>query len=412
MMQRLKVSVPILFLFCFFIHPVMLKGLGTISYAYIYGIPAFYLLLNIRCFRRMTFRQCIILEVAVVLIILSFVYPAIHNTSDYSYLKVSTYFFRKLLIYVFLIKVLVNHYGEETTTSHFMYYFSLVHAAYVIGTLLFVFVPGLKNAWFSVFEEVIESEEYLQSFGYTFRIGWQGFSGYAFTIFCTISCLFLMYLYYGRNREIELEPIQFFVPFVLSFAGNMFYGRSGLVVSIVGCLVALIIWNRKHFYSVLKAGGIVAIIVLLVYSLRNVAFFSDWYRWMSSPIINLIKTGSFNNVSINRTHEMVFMPDFKTIIWGDGYFMQDGHYYMRTDSGIMRNVLFWGIVGVIITYGLTIYSLIELKKRDILLFLLILGSFIAFEYKGHVYYEFVSLMAAMAFVETLRRPKRILSYKR
>ena len=306
------------------------------------------------------------------------------------------------MIYIFLIGILAKHYKESLTVSHFMYYFSLTQAAYVVGTLIMVFVPGFKNMWFSIFKEVVESEQYLQSFGYTFRIGWQGFSGFGLTIFCSISCIFLMYLYYGKNREVEISGIQFIIPLILCFMGNMFYGRSGLVVSIIGCMLALIVWNKAHFYKVFRIIIIIVIVIGLLYSLRNNPMFHDWYYWMSTPIVNLIKTGSFNNISISTTHDMVFRPEFNTVLFGDGYYTQNGHYYMQTDSGIMRNILFWGIIGMVLSYGMTIYSIFELKKRDIFLLLLIIGAFMAFEYKGHVYFDFVALMLAFTFIDTYK----------
>ncbi len=38
-----------------------------------------------------------------------------------------------------------------------------------------------------------------------------------------------------------------------------------------------------------------------------------------------------------------------------------------------------------------------------LLFLLVIGSFAAFEYKGDMYYEYITLFLSVSFVETLRR---------
>lgn len=400
---KFKTSIPLMLLFCIYLHPVMLKGPSILSYIYIYGIPAIYLILNISKYRILTIKQGILIGLAIILIVLSIVYPTLHNTNDYSYVKVATYIFRKLVVYIFLVSILAKHYKEKTTIDLFMYYFSLAQATYVVGTILLVFLPGIKKVWFSLFNEVIDSEEYLQAYGYTFRIGWQGFSGFGFTIFCSFSCLFLMYLYYNKNSKLSLTTTQFIVPFALCFLGNMFYGRSGLIVSIVGCLAALVVWNRKHFFKVLKIAVLIAVVIEVVYSLRDVAFFRDWYNWMSTPIINVVKTGHFNNASFQTTQDMIFKPEMKTIFLGDGYFMQDGHYYMKTDSGFMRNILFWGMLGLIISYGMTIYSLTELKKKDTLLFILFVGAFFAFEYKGHVYYDFAAIMLAFTFIDTIRQ---------
>lgn len=98
-----------------------------------------------------------------------------------------------------------------------MYYYALTHAIYVIGTLLLVFIPSLKTFWFSVFEEVVSSEMLSESFGYTFRIGWQGFSGYRLTLHCTLSCIFLLYLFYVGKRNFQINKKILLICYILCF---------------------------------------------------------------------------------------------------------------------------------------------------------------------------------------------------
>lgn len=400
--EKFKISIPIVIVFCVFIHPVMIKGPAMFSYIYQYGIPFVYVFLHIRSVVKLSRKQAMIYGLLLLLILLSIIYPTMHATNDYSYVKVATYVFRKIFIYIFLLSILVKHYKKETKVEHFMYYFSVVQAIYVVGTIALVFIPGLKNLWFSIFNEVIESDILLQSYGYTFRIGWQGFSGYGFTILCSVSCIFLLYLYYGKNTGINITGYQFFIPFCLCFLGNMFYGRSGLVVSIFASIIGLIIWNKVHLMKLFRILMIMFVFILGIYSLRNVGVFKDWYYWMSKPIINLFTTGSFDNISISTTHDMVFNPGFNTFLFGDGYYIKDGHYYMMTDSGFMRSILFWGIVGTATCYLTTVIALLEIKKCSVMLFVLLFGAFLAFEYKGHIYFDFILIMLATTYIETLK----------
>ena len=401
--ERFRLSVPLVIIFCFFIHPVMIKGPAIVSYIYQYGIPFSYVLLHAKSVAKLSKKQAIIYSLLILLILLSIVYPTIYSTNEYSYIRVTTFVFRKIFVYIFLISILVKHYKKTVSIEYFMYYFSMVQALYVVGTMALVFVPGLKSLWFSLFDEVIESDELMQSFGYTFRIGWQGFSGFEFTIFCSVSCLFLLYLYYERNVEINITRYQFFVPFFLCLLGNMFYGRSGLVVTIFSSAIGLIAWNKADFIKIVRIVIIMFAFTFGIYLLRNVGIFKEWYYWMSNPIINLFTTGSFNNISISTTHDMIFNPGFKTILWGDGYYTKDGHYYMLTDSGFMRSILFWGIFGTVICYLTTIISLSEVKKKSTILYILLLGSFLAFEYKGHMYFYFILIMLAMTYVDSLKK---------
>jgi len=369
---------------------------------YIYGIPFLYLLCNWKLISKKTKRQRVIMAMAVFLIILAYVYPIVHGTHDYSYIKVAFFIFRKLIIYLFLACMIVKEYKERASFEHFIYYYAITHAIYVIGTLLLVFIPGLKQFWFDIFMDQTGNSTIYESFGYTFRIGWQGFSGYRLTLHCTFCCIFLFYLYFVGGKTLHLNFRQFVPVYILCFLGNMFYGRSGLVVSGLASLTGLFVWNRRHFRNVMMFTFIIVLSLIILYSMRNISFISDWYSWAMDPITNLLKYGSFHSPSVNSLNKMVFMPDWKTILLGDGYFTYDGHYYMSTDSGLMRNILFWGIIGMIFSYGMTIYSIMDLKKKNGLLCFLMLITFALFEYKGDVYYEFVALLLSASFVESIR----------
>lgn len=396
-------KVLILFMFCFFIYPPMLKAPSIFSYSFIYGIPLLTLMLNHHLMSEITKKQFIMITLAFMLVVFSIAFPTIHGTNDYSYIKTATYIFRKLIIILFLNIVLIKQYKEDCSAELFMYYYSWTHAVYVIVTMMFVFVPAIKNFWFSIFNEVIDSESFLDNFGYTFRTGWQGFSGYRFTLRCTISCIFLLYLYFIGGTKGKLNTKNLIFPYMLCFIGNMFYGRSGLVITILTSIIALLIWGKTNYKRILKYVGIALTVFLVIYQLRNIPILSDWYYWMSTPIKNLITTGSFNNYSFSRTNEMVFMPKFNTILMGDGYYTYAGHYYMRTDSGIMRNILFWGISGAVISYSMTIYLILETRKNNWLLCILLMICFVAFEYKGEVYYEFAALFLGLSFIESIKK---------
>lgn len=397
----------ILFLFCIFLYPVMFRKLTALSYIYQYGIPLAYIALNFEVVRKISKKQVFIIGGLVILIYLSLLYPTLHGTYDYSYLKVSTFVFRKLLVYVFLGIVLLKEYGKNMSVEYFIYYYIMVHAIYVCGTLILVLVPGFKTIWFSVFSEVVETGTLLESFGYTFRIGWQGFAGYRMTLHCTWCCILLFYMFFECKEQYRIKESVFFILFALCFLGNMFYGRSGLVLSILIALCAVILWNKKYFYRILQMGCAFVLFAIIIYLLRNKPIVSDWYTWMSKPLINLVTEGTFNNYSVNRINEMVFMPEWKTILKGDGMFMENGHYYMRTDSGFMRNILFWGIGGAFVSYLITWISLWDLKRYSWFVCICMIMTFAIFEYKGDVYYEYIAFALAISFVEnfSIKRDK-------
>lgn len=403
-MQDEKTSKKLTVLFCFFMYPVMLRCSVLVSYAIIYGLPLCSLLLHIRSFRMITKRQWMVLSLCAVMLPLCVAYPMLHETGDYSYIPTATFVFRKLLIYVFLACMLVKRYQERASAELFYYYFALATAIYVIGTLCLVFIPGLRGFWLSIFRETIERSGNLsESFGYTFRIGWQGFAGFRVTFRCTLSCLFALYLFYSDGSKIRLKRPVFLALYGLCLLGNMFYGRSGLAVTLAFSAAAAVIWNRRHVQNCLWFALWGMLFLGCVWALREVPVISDWYIWMSKPFINLFTTGHFDNVSLSALVDSTFMPDWETIFFGDGYYTFEGTYYMGTDSGVMRNVLFWGIAGALVSYGATFCAVWDVRRKSLLLFFLIIGSFAAFEYKGDMYYEYITLFLSVSFVETLGR---------
>lgn len=392
------------FLFCLFIYPPMIKGATLLSYMIIYGLPTAYIILNITRVKKIPLKQFAIIGICVLLLLFSILYPTIHGTGDFSYIKISTYVFRKLIIFVFLDIVLAKQYKSKLRVEHFMYYYALTHAIYVIGTILLVTFPALNRAWFSVFAEVTESSELLQSYGYTFRIGWQGFSGFRLTIHCTLSCIFILYLYFIARQRINANNRKLILIYLLCFLGNMFYGRSGLVLTLVSSVIGLFAWRKEARKKIIQIGFALGVGVVILLIIKDISFFQTWYLWMSTPIKNLLTTGSFNNVSFNTTfYDMIFIPDIKTIIFGDGRFVDGNKYYMHTDSGLMRNILFWGILGALTSYGATVYSIVDLKKNSRFLMILVILCFVVFELKGAVYYEFIALMCGMSFIDVVRR---------
>lgn len=377
-------------LFCFFLYPPKLISVPFLIPAIVYGVSIVYILLNWKLILEACFRQRKIIFLVLLLFVISLIIPIINATDDFSYaFSAASYFLKKGIVYLFLLSFILKKYGKEKLLYHFMYYFIVTHVIYVIGTLILVFSPSIQNFWFGIFNKE-SADVLLRSSGYTFRLGWQGFAGFTLTLNCTLSIIFLLFLKFEtRPRMITMS--QFLIPFIACMIGNMFYGRIGLIISIIVSSIAMIFWNRKHLEKIVLSVAFILLFILAIGTLKDVPFFSGWYNWMSRPIINLIDSGEFNDKSFDRLQEMnqvEISPN--TFVFGDGLYKDDeGRSYMDTDAGFIRNILFWGIFGAILSYGLTLYSIFELRKISRMLVLQLLITFFAFEYKGVVYYEFI-----------------------
>ena len=401
--RGLKCRPLILFAFCLLLYMPELKIFPMASQVFCIAAPLLYLIANFKLLRKFTSQHLKILLWALLIAVLGFLPPLIQETGDFSYIPVSTYFFRKAIIYLALLCVIIKKHGEKQALQYFMYYFALTHVVYVIGTILLVLIPGLQDIWFNIFVKGGSRASLFTSYGYTFRLGWNGFAGFRLTLYCTIAAAFALFLRYGTKQK-AITALQFAVLFFGCLIGNAFYGRSGLFATAIISAVAILVWNRKHIKRILLIGLGICLFALSINALKNVPVFSDWYNWMSSPIKNLLLTGDMDNSSFDRLQEMsqVEIPE-SAMVFGDGYYTKNGHYYLSTDVGFIRNVAYWGLIGAVASYGLTLFSILGLRKLSYLLLVQFLIIFGIFEFKGAVYYEFIPILFCLGYAYEMQR---------
>ncbi len=334
-------------------------------------------------------------------LLLSFIIPALHGTNDFNYVNVVLGIFRKAMIIAVLFLVVSKKCGQWGVIESFMYYYALASTLYVLSTILFTLSPGLRSSWQGMLNLSNTTLNLLTSYGYTNRFGWAGFAGFRNTIDCTISLIFLVYLFASNKSKFNLKIYSFVFLVFICFLGNMFYGRSGVIASTICLIAGLTLYRKIKPKVLLTMLGVVLIGVVSINMLRSrIPAVNEWYIWISTPFYNLITTGSFNNYSANRLlNEMIFMPSPKTLLFGDGQYVDPatGSYYMRTDSGFMRQILFWGVGATVITYACWIHSLI-LIRQDWILKIMLLIMCVLFEIKGEVYYEMLPLFLIVAMI--------------
>ena len=361
--------------------------------------------MRFKLFLKFGIGQWVFLLLVALLLMLSIVTPISYGTLDFSFFSSFSFFLKRGVICLALLCLIMEKHGEKMALEYFMFYFVLTHAVYVIGTMLLALVPGLQDLWFSIVQKgsIFDSFSALDATRYIFRIGWQGFSGFHQTLYCTLSVLFIIYLRYG-SRVSLVNTKQFLITTIFCVLGNMFYGRSGLMVTIMIGLIAVVYWNRRKVKKIIVfAASAVVLLTLGIVLLRNVPELSGWYEWMSSPIVNLITTGDMQDGSFNELKSMWNVEIAEdTFVYGDGRYSEDGSYYMHTDVGFIRNILFWGIVGFIISYGLTICSIMSLKRISGLFAVLFFIVFVIFEYKGASYYALLPVIFILGFASKIR----------
>lgn len=152
---------------------------------------------------------------------------------------------------------------------------------------------------------------------------------------------------------------------------------------------------------------------------------SKGIRWATTPYEAFLKAQQYGKFSLGRSGDimfqrMYFVPsDDATIFFGDGHYeTETGHYYMKTDVGLMRHMLFFGIFGEIFLYAsfsFLLWNLYRLFKQrndgdgcEFSLLFLLLAFF--FEIKGTPIFGFFGLILALGLcVQCGEYPHRIQS---
>ncbi|AOR24748.1 oligosaccharide repeat unit polymerase [Clostridium taeniosporum] len=160
---------------------------------------------------------------------------------------------------------------------------------------------------------------------------------------------------FQNNKEIFKLSLSYLV---ICFA-TIVTARTGLIGVFISFLI-LVINYKKKYKECINIRKIKFILFLFIICFISIVFlnliFSDFIILVQEKIIpfafeafiNLFRNKSFEMSSTNVLKQMYFPVSFKTLIIGDGRYINENGigYYMSTDAGYMRHLLFSGIFSV------------------------------------------------------------------
>lgn len=318
--------------------------------------------------------------------------PFIHFSDDFTYipllLGIILTFFRNIL----LIYVLHKFTNGESIFKEYAKYFLIACCIYVSFTLYFIVNPSFKDFWFT---SIIVPPQEHSFLAYQFRYSLDGFAAFSSATVFSFACLFCCYIIASERKFNYI----YIICLILMVIGCFFYGRVSLVGMILGAL--MILSNKEQKGKTFKIAIIVVLLIILLVSFLNVVSQTNddiaiWMDWAFAFVRQLFVEKEVTDHSVVHMFEdMYFIPEFTTCILGDGkYTNPDNSYYMHTDVGFMRLILYGGIIGIYLTYN-TIFRLCKnIKtnansvyiKRFINLTLLL---FLVLEMKGESYQRFI-----------------------
>lgn len=417
--KRSTMNKKYLIMFALIQFPVRFEHYVYLTYIFIYLLPLLYLIYHIQW--SVGFIKRIASDYAGLSIILftglfleSLIWPIITGTFEFSF--VTEYwrrFFLLLIKNVFLLSFYEKNIGQQQRNmDDYIKYYLYAVVMYVGFTAFTIISENLREILMNCLYFTEKNRADLQYASYFTRFGWSGWSGFDETMLCTIgvslSCIMIL-----KNKNRTSEQMRYLFLMGIMLIGNMFYGRTGLTISLLCLLLTSII---AFFRGQIKFVCLVFLLFLLalcslLFLKEYVPAMSNWYDWAFSAFINLIESGRFrdNTGSLGYLFDkMYWVPQADTFLLGDGYYNYAGKYYMDTDSGIMRLMLYFGIPNYlmgIVGYIFILWALVKKNcesgkcKDKFWIFMMLMMMTVLFEIKGETFYKMACIFLPMAFIK-------------
>ena len=368
-----KINPLVLLLFFYLMFTFTFKGISTINYIIIYGACSIYILFNYKYllkYLKIVWKGCLKYSVIAILIciIAAIVVPYIFNTKDFSYIETLTSVIRSLIKYIAILILFEKKHKKDASIKLFSQYMVLATILYIITSLFFIFIPGLKEIWNSIIDDpnyyiIIENKNYIT------RYGLMGYSGFQAALKVVFAVVINIYLIFEDKFAFHKENITLYISYLILIGGSLLYGRIAMVETVVLTLILItcfIINNKKIFKYFLTCIIVIVLLLIGLYNLNNTT--RMWINWSLAPFVNFVDTGKIYTGSSDIVlKKMLFMPSTETILHGDGYYtdISGEGYYKSTDVGFMRPLLFYGIFFTIIGYLSILIPIISILKKGI-----------------------------------------------
>lgn len=343
------------------------------------------------------------------MIIGSLITPLVLGTHDYSYFLDGPLasIIKTMICNMFLLLVYEKKVSKTPNIIEYMHYYIYSVVLYVTTTMIICLIPDLHE-WVinNIYLTPFQYEKIRETYYYT-RIGWGGFSGFNHTLSCTMAliCNSIIIFYYRNKKKIFWKH---HLILIILAIGNMCYGRSGFVVSILCLFIQTgILFHEKRKEILIYPLAIISLGIGII-SLKNYnAKIKAWYDWCFSIINSYISTGELSNSSLNSMWDMYFLPKIETLLVGDGRYTEGAGYYMNTDIGWIRPILNYGVFYTLLGYISSAGVIGTLKKRlsflrrseQMGITIMWLLTLISFETKGEVFYVIIAFILPLCLLK-------------
>lgn len=178
-----------------------------------------------------------------------------------------------------------------------------------------------------------------------------------FGLATSFGCIFLFIIKYAISYKTSI--LLNISTLLICAIGGFFAGRTFFIG--LGFGLAMLFFARRSMKYKIRYYSSLFLTVVSLFMIILMSLPDDLYNQVYNLILyvfegffNFFQTGHFSTTSSDHLMDDMYFPiSFKTFIIGDGrYSNSDGSYYMFTDAGYMRNILLFGIGGLIICIGI------------------------------------------------------------
>lgn len=323
--------------------------------------------------------------VALVFIIgFSGIFPIIYGTVDFSFMKLMiTQLVHFICAVFFFTYIDVKNISFEKVIKSFVLIF-------IIQTLIEIIASSFPSS-IGVFVRIFNHFDPESVIGLGDRVrGYALSAATTYHLSLVYGVAFILYI----KSLIEAKKIKFsnLIAGLLIVIGVFFAGRTGFIGIGIGCiyfLITLKVKMRNKISAVIKLVVSISIVISLTLTVSPKKFREMVVDYLIPYAFEFVyqkfDSGKAQTASTNQLKEM-WKTDFdeKELIFGSGkYTNDDGSYYMHVDPGILRALLYGGIIfylSIIVYQCLLTFP--EKKHKDYYIFILIFIYFFFMDFKG------------------------------
>lgn len=304
----------------------------------------------------------VILIIAGLFSLISYVSTTINNTHDYVY----TTYIASMLVWLsagYVSFKAIRYAHSNCSVELISNYIIALCVVQCIMSLLIDIIPELNHLIrnYIVLAEQTSHEHRLIGVGVSFDPAGIRFSA------ALIICAAMLVDNLLNTKSVILYIISFFIILII---GNML-SRTTTIGEILAFLLIIYkseIWKgtcAKGFDNMFKISVITLVIIIpvILFLYRSSVSFRELMDFGFEGVINYIRTGKWETNSTNILQGMwsVWPDSLKTWLIGDGYFTNPDNprlYYRGTDVGYVRIIFYCGIIGL----GIFGYLFLYLSK--------------------------------------------------